>query len=79
MELVQFENQIFYTKTIVKNESVYSIAVENVKDFENIKTIENSHLLFKVDGIPFISINSEVKNVSKTHHGKFERIVYLNA
>lgn len=77
--MVEFENQIFYTITIVKNESIYSIAVQNVNDFRNIKTLDNSHLLFKVDGIPFISINNEVKSVSKTHHGKFERIVYLNA
>jgi phosphopantetheinyl transferase (holo-ACP synthase) len=76
---VQFENQIFYTKTTVKNKSVYSIAVQNLNDFENIKTIDNSHLFFKVDGIPFISINNEVKNVSKTHHGNFEIIVYLDA
>lgn len=77
--MVQFENQIFFTKTTVKNESIYSIAVQNVNDFRNIKTLDNSHLLFKVDGIPFISINNEVKNASKTHHGKFEKIVYLDA
>jgi phosphopantetheinyl transferase (holo-ACP synthase) len=77
--MVQFENQIFHTKTIVTGDSVYSIAVQNLNDFQNIKTLENSHLLFKVDGIPFISINNEVKNASKTHHGKFEKIVYLDA
>lgn len=77
--IVQFENQIFYTKTIVDDELVYSIAVQNVNDFQNIKTLDNSQLLFKVDKIPFISINNEVKNVSKTHHGNFERIVYLDA
>ena len=77
--MIEFENQIFYTITIVKNESIYSIAVQNVNDFQNIKTLENSNLLCKIDGIPFISINNEVKSVSKTHHGKFERIVYLNA
>ena len=77
--IVKFENQIFYTKTIVKNESVYSIAVQNVNDFENIITIEKNTPLFKVDGIPFILINSEVKNVSKTHHGMFEKIIYLDS
>lgn len=77
--IVQFGNQIFYTKTIATEEWIYSLAVEYEKDFENIKAFENSHLLFKVDGIPFISINNEVKNASKTHHGKFERIVYLDA
>lgn len=77
--IVQFGNQIFYTKTIATEEWIYSLAVEYEKDFENIKALENSHLLFKVDGIPFISINNEVKNASKTHHGKFERIVYLDA
>ena len=77
--MVEFENQIFYTITIVKNESVYSIAVQNLNDFQNIKTLENSNLLYKIDGIPFISINNEVKNASKTHHGNFERIVYLDA
>ena len=77
--IVQFGNQIFYTKTIATEEWIYSLAVEYENDFQNIKTLENSYLLFKVDGIPFISINNEVKNASKTHHGKFERIVYLDA
>ena len=77
--MVQFENQIFYTKTIATEEWIYSLAVEYEKDFRNIKTLVNSHLLFKVDGIPFISINNDVKNASKTHHGKFEKIVYLDA
>lgn len=77
--VVQFQNQIFYTKTTVTAESVYSLAVEDVINFEKIKALENNHLLFKVDGIPFISLNNLVKNVSKTHHGKFERIVYLDA
>ena len=77
--MIQFENQIFYTKTIATEEWIYSLAVEYEKDFRNIKTLDSSYLLFKVDGIPFISINNEVKNASKTHHGKFERIVYLDA
>ena len=77
--IVQFQNQIFYTKTIATEESVYSLAVEDFSCFEKIKALENTHLLFKVNGIPFISLNNEVKNVSKTHHGKFERIVYLDA
>ena len=77
--MVQFENQIFYTKTIATEEWIYSLAVEYEKDFRNIKTLDSSYLLFKVDGIPFISINNEVKNASKTHHGKFEKIVYLDA
>jgi phosphopantetheinyl transferase (holo-ACP synthase) len=77
--LVRFQNQIFYTKTFANEESVYSIAVQNVNDFENIKNIENDNSIFKVDGIPFILINNEVKNVSKTHHGTFEKIIYLDA
>lgn len=77
--IVQFQNQIFYTKTIVAGDLVYSIAVENVKDFENIRNMENDNSLYKVDGIPYILLKNEVKNVSKTHHGKFERIVYLDA
>lgn len=75
---VQFQNQIFSTKTIVTEESVYSLAVEDSRHFENIGTIENDNTLFKVNGIPFILLNNEVKNVSKTHHGQFERIVYLD-
>lgn len=77
--IVQFENQIFYTKTIISGDSVYSIAVENVKDFENIKNIENDNAIFKVNRIPYILLNNEVKKVSKTHHGKFEKIVCLEA
>lgn len=75
--LVHFENQLFYTKTETTLNYVYSEAVLNIKDFKYINGLKNDNLLLKINNIPFIKINDVLNNVSKTHHGNYERIVYL--
>lgn len=75
--IVKFEDQFFYTKTFITEECIYSLAVENDSDFKNIKPLKDCDLIFKIDGIPFTKIDNKVLNISKTHHGRFEKIVYL--
>ena len=77
--IVMFEKQLFYTKTYFKKNFVYSEAVENNIDFENIVTINNSELIFKENGIPFLKLNNKTFSVSKTHHGIYEKIIYLKS
>ena len=76
--LVQFENQFYYTKTYFSDDFIYSEALENKHDLEKIICLENSNLIYKIKGIPFLTINNKTVSVSKTHHGRFEKCVYLN-
>ncbi|WP_395054390.1 4'-phosphopantetheinyl transferase superfamily protein [Flavobacterium sp.] len=75
--IVQFENQLFYTKTYFSNDFIYSEALENKEDFEKIMPLENSNSIYKINGMPFLKINNKTVSVSKTHHGRFEKSVYL--
>ncbi|MEC4005092.1 4'-phosphopantetheinyl transferase superfamily protein [Flavobacterium sp. SUN052] len=77
--LVAFENQLFYTITIILNDLIHSLAVENNEDFDKISgkiTIEN---LKKINEIPFYELDSKLYAASKSHHGKFEKSVYLQS
>lgn len=67
----------YYTKTEINSEFVHTIAVENVRYFGNIKTLENQNNIQKKNGIPeyFEATNLSKKLVSISHHGRFERII----
>ncbi|MEI7508090.1 MAG: 4'-phosphopantetheinyl transferase superfamily protein [Flavobacterium sp.] len=75
---VVFENQIFYTKTEITLEYIYTIAVSEVENFDKIKAIEKTSIIQKEKGIPqYINENKIIKPISKTHHGRFERIISI--
>ena len=74
---VVMKDRIYYTKTEMNSEFVYTIAVENVHCFDTIKTLENRNNIQKTNGIPeyFEANNGSEKPVSISHHGRFERII----
>lgn len=75
---VVFKNQIYYTKTEINSEFIYTIAVSKKEDFDKIKIFENSIEIEKQNGIPFYRDELRIKRiVSKTNHGKFERIISI--
>ncbi len=74
-------NTCYFTKTRITTTIIETIAVANSSDFDNIHYLKSSENLVKVNGIPNY-IDSEkqlVKPVSKSHHGRFEKIIWLNA
>jgi phosphopantetheinyl transferase (holo-ACP synthase) len=76
---VVFENQVFYTKTEISSEYIYTIAVSDIGNFNKIQTLNTKVIIQKQDGIPFyITENQIINPISKTHHGKFERIIGIN-
>ncbi len=76
---VIYDSINYYTKTEISNKFIYTIAVSNIDNFSNIKTLENSVKIEKLNGIPFyINENQEIKPISKTHHGRFERVITIN-
>ena len=77
--MVNFGNQIYYTKTIISDDSIHSLALENSDFFDNIKKIQYYKKLKIINGIPFYELNSKLLSASKSHHGRFEEIVYLQS
>ena len=76
---VVFENQVYFTKTEITTSYIYSIAVSEIKYFDEVLTLENSIKIEKKNGIPFyINDNQYIKIISKTHHGQFEKIISIN-
>lgn len=73
---VFYENLVFFTKTEISSEYIYTIAVAEISDFEKIKTLENSTKIENLNGIPFYNNeNHIIMPVSKTSHGRFEKII----
>lgn len=76
---VVIKDLIYFTKTEITTQFVHTIAVENVQDFDTIKTLENRKNIQKNNGIPsyFEKDNSVLIPISISHHGRFEQIVSL--
>ena len=76
---IHFKNIIYYTKTEILNYSLHTIAVSKVEDFNKISILNNTFLIHKNKGLPyFLDTNIKQIPISKSHHGNFEKIVYLN-
>jgi phosphopantetheinyl transferase (holo-ACP synthase) len=75
---VEFENQVFYTKTESTAEYIYTIAVSDIKEFKKIKTLDATTVVQKQNRIPFYTNENQIINhISKTHHGRFEKIITI--
>ncbi len=76
---VQIKEQVYFTKTELNAEFIYTIAVENKQYFESIKTLNNRYNIQKNNLLPnyFENKNSVTKPVSISNHGRFERIISL--
>lgn len=77
--IVAFENQLFYTKTSVLERYIHTVAVENRANFIKIKCTVNSNFIQKINNIPFFIKDNKIYSASKSHHGKFEKIVWLQS
>lgn len=74
---VVLKNFVYYTKTVITDQFINTIAVENIQDFDKIKTLENRTNIRKRNGIPhyFKKGNRVPRPTSISHHGRFEQIV----
>jgi hypothetical protein len=72
---------VYYTKTIIASDCIETIAVFESSDFDSIKYLESAEDLVKINGIPsyYDSKNQIFKPGSKSHHGRFEKMVWLNS
>ena len=76
---VVIKERIYFTKTEITTQCINTIAVENVLDFDIIKTLENRKNIQKNNGIPSYCEKENLisKPVSISHHGRFEQIISL--
>jgi phosphopantetheinyl transferase (holo-ACP synthase) len=71
----------YFTKTTVTSDCIETIAVTNISDFDRVDNLSNDENYIKINGIPNYqnSKNEVLQPMSKSHHGRFEKMVYLNA
>jgi len=76
---VAIKDFIYFTKTSITSQFINTIAVENINDFETIKTLKNRKNILKIAGIPslFAKKTSVLRPLSISHHGRFERIITI--
>jgi phosphopantetheinyl transferase (holo-ACP synthase) len=72
-------NTIYYTKTILSNYSIHTIAVSVFDSLKMVIEIKNKLILKDRNGIPYLSLQNKFQDVSKSHHGRFEKIVCIRS
>lgn len=68
---------IYYTKTVITSENIYSTAAISLEVLNNIIEVEKKGIVKDENGIPYLISTSEnkIKDVSISHHGRFERVI----
>ena len=78
--LVNCNENIYYTKTILSKEAIHTIAVSVLNDLDCVIEIEKKGIIKDANGIPYLS-NAALdafQDVSISHHGRFKKVVTLN-
>lgn len=68
---------VYFTKTIITEDFIETNALFNPNDFDKIISINSSENIIKINGVPnyFDKKSQVLKPISKSHHGRFERMV----
>ena len=74
--LIVFEEQLFYTKTTIDENFIHSIALQN-QAFSRVVELSTTTSLYKKNEIPYLIQENRVVNLSKSHHGRYEKVVRL--
>lgn len=74
--IIIFEQQLFYTKTTIKDDFIHSIALKN-QAFGGVVELSTTPSLYKKNEIPYLIEENGVVNLSKSHHGRYEKVVRL--
>jgi len=69
---------VYHTKTTIFTDSIHTIAVSFLHDLNNVIEIENTGIIKDQYGIPYLNtLQNRIKDVSITHHGRFEKVVTI--
>lgn len=77
-DTVQFQNQIFYTKTSIENTLLHTLAVSKKSDFEFCKPLFDYKKVVYKKEIPFYLKNGIHLFSTKSHHGQYEKCWFLS-
>ena len=77
---VTISDKLYHTQTFSSIDFIYTIAVKNLTDFENISHLDSRNNIIKKDGIPQLyDVNTKKKYAaSVTNHGRFQKIATCN-
>ena len=75
---IEFENKLYFSKILINNYLIHSIVSDKLIKKDDFVELEN-HEIIKMNDFPFVKINSKLIPVSKSHHGRFEKVVCLNS
>lgn len=69
----------YFTKTIIDNDFLYSVAVSDLTYFNQIISLNTSDTIVKRNGIPFVYCEKTnyLKAASISHHGRFEQSITI--
>jgi len=76
-ENVRYQNEDFYTKTSKVETSLQTLAVTKKTDFDKCRSLSLAAPLVYEKEIPFYLKNGIQLNATKSHHGRFESIYYI--
>ncbi|MCB0442444.1 MAG: 4-phosphopantetheinyl transferase family protein [Flavobacterium sp.] len=75
--IVCFNKTKYYTKTIQNGDMLHTIALKK-HQFNKISELKSSINIHKKDEIPYLIKNGNNHFITKSHHGRFEKILLLN-
>jgi phosphopantetheine--protein transferase-like protein len=75
---VEFDSKFYFTNTYISINYVHSIAVIHQNQLNNVFSLNWNSNCFIIDQKPYLFKNNGFQNISKSHHGKFEKVVALN-
>ncbi|MFQ6602170.1 4'-phosphopantetheinyl transferase superfamily protein [Flavobacterium sp. C3NV] len=78
--IVNCPDYTYYTKTTISKDSLHTVAVMHAKHLDHVIEIEKKNIIKDENGIPFLTTLSSnvLKDVSISHHGRFQKVVIIN-
>lgn len=70
---VYCEGRLYFTHTVILNDTIHTVAVTDIKDFDKIKEGSAGAVVKDVAGLPYIGCSP----ASVSHHGKVLKVVYI--
>ena len=74
---VIIKNQTYFTRTIIENEMIHTVAVKDIKDFSRVSEVDCSDVIKDKSGLPFCNLFQPETPASVSHHGRFRKNIIL--
>ena len=74
---VQYEQAVFFTQTLINECLLHTLAVTKSSDFQFVKMVTTNENIIKINEIPYLVVDGQQYACSKSHHGRFEKVVGL--